>query len=582
MLRVFLLVSFLLTTFFSFSQEMEWLTYYEKSNFTKTPSYKETIVYAKHLAEASSIISYSSFGTSPQGRELPLLIINNSGLSNVDDIKKQDKAVMLIQACIHAGESDGKDAGLMLLRNMIINGQQLDLLDHVVLLFVPIFNVDGHEKFGPYNRINQNGPEEMGWRATAQRLNLNRDYLKADSPEMQAMIRLYQKWLPDFYIDCHVTDGADYVYPLTYGIQMNGNLSEGQSDWLKNDYLPYVKSNMKKSGNPIAPYMDFVRWHDPKSGIRAYFEGPRYSGGYAAINNRPALLIETHMLKDYKTRVTATYEMLINSIKMISANKDQLKKINQDADHVISDLSTNNSDYVLSYKNVESDDKFKYEGYKYTVEKSDLSGGDWYQYSDTPAIYEIPYYKIEDDVKIQVPTAYIVPVELTEIIDKLSLHGVKYQSISNDTIVDVGTYSFENISWKPKSFEGRVMLDYELIPTQKTMTFSRGSKIVYLNQRSAQLAIHMLEPKAPDALVRWGFLNGIFEQKEYAESYVMEKMAREMLVKDPELRKEFEEKKKNDNEFASSSYAILNWFYQKSPYWDKNIAVYPIGRIMNN
>lgn len=562
---------------FVFSQDNEFETYYEKSGYLETPRYNETIAFSKKLAQLSHFISYQTFGMSPQGRDLPLLILGNTDLENGTD---DGKAIMLIQACIHAGESDGKDAGLMLLRDVAIHGKNIDLLENVVILFVPIFNVDGHEQFGPYNRINQNGPINMGWRGTAQKLNLNRDYLKADTPEMQAMINLYQKWRPDFYIDCHVTDGADYIYPLTYGLQMNGNLSQNQSQWLRDVYLPFVDKKMLDSGNPIAPYMDFVQWHDPAKGIQSYMETPRYSGGYAAINNRPALLIETHMLKDYKTRVTATYEMLLNSITLVAEQSSKIINLNKKADEEVAGMSESNEHYVLTYKSFKSDSIFKYEGYEYSVEKSELSGGNWYKYSDTPATMEIDYYDWKPNLSIQVPQAYIIPVELDKVIKKLELHDVKMRDLVRDSLIEVESYRFSNVSWKSSSFEGRIMLDYEASPLTKRISFHKGSKIVDMNQRSAQLAMHLLEPNAPDALVRWGFMNSIFEQKEYAESYVIENIAREMLAENPDLRIEFEKFVKENEGNASNPYAIWNWFYQRTPYWDTNINQYPVGRIM--
>lgn len=562
------------------AQGNEWLTFYEKSGFIETPRYQETIEYSKKLADYSPLLTYHSFGSSPQGRDLPLIILSKSGITSVEDIDHHHKAIVLIQACIHAGESDGKDAGLMLLRDIVINKTNLNLLENIVILFVPIFNVDGHEQFGPFNRINQNGPSEMGWRATAQRLNLNRDYLKADTPEMQAMISLYQTWLPDFYIDCHVTDGADYIYPLTYGLQMHGNLSQGQSEWIKNEYLPFVESNMKSSGNPIAPYMDFIQWHNPKKGIKAYMETPRYSGGYAAINNRPALLIESHMLKDYKTRVSATYNMLLYTLQLIALQSDQLVLENLKADEETINMSAKKKKYILTYEAEKTNKVFKYEGYEYTIEKSALSGGDWYQYSDQPETSSIDYYGWIPKLSIEVPYAYIIPVEFTEIINKLSLHTVEMTGIENDTTMEVETFQFDNVSWKSKPFEGRIMLDYDVVPITRKMMFSKGSIIIDMNQRAAQVIMHLLEPMAPDGLVRWGFFNSIFEQKEYAESYVIERVAREMIDENPELLIELEELKNTDGKFASDPYAIWNWFYQKSPYWDSSVGIYPVGRIM--
>jgi len=574
------LINSLVLSYSGISQQISWETHYEKSGFKETPTYAETVDFSQRLANYSDIISYQSFGVSPQGRALGLMIVDNSGTSNIQDILNGHKAIVLIQACIHAGESDGKDAGLMLLRDMAVEKKHRELLDKVTIIFVPIFNVDGHENFSQYNRINQNGPEEMGWRATAQRLNLNRDYLKADAPEMQAMISLYQEVLPDFYLDCHVTDGADYLYPLTYGLQLQGNLNQEQTSWLKDIYLPYVSTQMANSSQPIAPYMDFLEWHNPLSGIKAYHESPRYSGGYAAINNRPALLIETHMLKDYRTRVAATYDMLLYSLQIIADQSRELKELNLNADRIASELKLGDP-YPLTYKSSESPQKFLYKGYDFIVEESDITGGRWYKYLKQPKELKINYYLQESDIMIEVPKAYIIPVQWKEIIDKLDLHNVSYESLKQDTLLEVETYAFENVKWASRPFEGRIRLEYDTKPIQRTMLFPNGSKIVHLNQRAAQVAIHMLEPQAPDALVRWGFLNSIFEQKEYAESYVMEKKAREMLRKDPGLREEFDNKVKSDEGFANNSWAILNWFYQKTPYWDDQLGIYPIGRIMN-
>lgn len=564
-----------------FGQNEQWITYYERSGYLETPRYQETIRFSKSLADHSPMISYKSLGTSPQGRDLPLLIIDNKGLTTVEDVRNQGKAVILIQACIHSGESDGKDAGLMLARDMAIHAKNVDLLDNVTLLFVPIFNVDGHERFGPYNRINQNGPKEMGYRTTAQRLNLNRDFLKADAPEMQAMIKLYTEWLPDFYIDCHVTDGADYIYPLTYGLQINGNLDDDLSDWLRSTYLPFIEVKMEASGNPISPYLGFVEWHNPSSGMRAYMETPRYSGGYAALHNRPALLIETHMLKDYKTRVLATYEMLLHSIEIFAEQSFRIQQLNKQADESAAAMFRSDEEYTLTFRSSEDAEKFTYKGFEYEVAKSEVSGGDWYTYSDQPATFEIDYFPWEPDKTIKLPSAYVIPAEWQEIISKLELHGVELTPITSDTTMKIETYQLSNVSWRQRPFEGRLLLDYKTTLITRHKQYPKGSMIAYLDQRTAQLIVHALEPDAPDCFLRWGFMNQIFEQKEYAESYVMEKMAREMMNEDPELKARFEAKGKNDSSFASSPWAILNWFYQQSPYWDEEINVYPIGRLLD-
>ena len=210
----------------------DWQTFYEMSGYKATPRYAETVEYCVRLAAVSPQIHYTAFGISPQGRPLPLLILDKEGRKTAEEVRGSDNVVFLIQAGIHSGEIDGKDAGLMLVRDIAVSGRLPHLLDHVTILFIPIFNVDGHERFGAYNRANQNGPEEMGWRVTAQNLNLNRDYLKADTPEMQSWLKLYNRWLPEFFADCHVTDGADYQYVLTYKIEQHGILDRRIIRWI--------------------------------------------------------------------------------------------------------------------------------------------------------------------------------------------------------------------------------------------------------------------------------------------------------------------------------------------------------------
>lgn len=247
--------------------EKAWLTYYEKSNFLETPQYDETINYIQRLEKASPWVRLEYFGTTPEGRQLPLVIVDKKSHFTADKVHQENKAILLIQAGIHAGEIDGKDAGLMLIRDMVIHGKYAELLDNVTILFMPIFNLDGHERFGPYNRINQNGPKEMGWRVTSQNLNLNRDYMKADAPEMRSFLKMIKEWDPDFFVDCHVTDGADYRHVVTYHLEKNIHMSAAVREWSAKTYLPYLEEKMKTSGFPLSPYIGLVDENDITKGI---------------------------------------------------------------------------------------------------------------------------------------------------------------------------------------------------------------------------------------------------------------------------------------------------------------------------
>ncbi|MCK4406131.1 MAG: hypothetical protein KAV44_00505 [Bacteroidales bacterium] len=563
-----------------FSQDSDWQTYYEKSGFKETPRYDQTVEYCKKLASASPWIKYVSFGVSPQGRDLPLLIVDRNGNFTPLKVHRSGNAVLLIEAGIHPGEIDGKDAGLMFIRDIAIYKKYEDLLNHVTILFIPIFNVDGHERFSAYNRINQNGPKEMGWRTTAQNLNLNRDFLKADTPEMKAWLKMFNKWLPDFFVDIHATDGADFQYVMTYALETFGNMDDGLTTWAENEYLKVMEEDMEKAGYPIFPYVAFRRWHDPKSGLRSMLSAPRLSQGYTAIQNRIGFLIENHMLKDYKTRVSATYEALIITCEILNKEYEKLIMLNKIADEYSAGSEFRSKKFPIDFRASNDSIMVDFKGFEYEVERSNLSGGNWFKYSDKPVDFKLPYFNNQNPVvEVDLPEAYIIPPEWIDVIERLELHGIKYSQLDEPVVIPVKTYKFKNVSWRQLPYEGRhpVSFDYDEIIEERE--FSAGSVVIDMNQRTARVIAHILEPKAPDSYLYWGFFDAIFEQKEYAESYVMESLARKMLVEDPELKKEFEQMKTNNPDFANNFWAILNWFYSKTPYWDQKKNVYPVGKI---
>ncbi|MFC2113863.1 M14 family metallopeptidase [Bacteroidota bacterium] len=565
------------------AQKDEFLTFYEQSGYSKTPDYDQTIDYCKELADASPWVSYTNFGKSPQGRELPLLIIDKDGFGQSREVRQTEKIVVLIQAGIHAGEINGKDAGLMLIRDIAITKKLESLLNNVTILFIPIYNVDGHEHFGPYSRINQNGPDECGWRTNASNLNLNRDFLKAEAPETQAWLKLFIEWLPEFFVDIHSTDGADYQYALTYGMETFGLMSSDLNDWQKNTFLKYVENKMEKADYPIYPYVMFRNWHDPRSGLRGGVGNPMLSQAYSAIQNRPGLLIESHMLKDYKTRVSSTYEMLIHSLTILNKESYKLKKMIHESEIYVSGNDFRANKFTLKWQTTSDSQMVDFKGVEYSSEKSDLTGGLWFQYSKEKKNFSIPYFnKFEPKKQVVLPEAYIIPAEWTEVIKRLEMHGIEIWKTTKESKINVSTYKFTDLKWSQKPYEGRqTLVDFNIKQLEETKVFPAGSVVVSMNQATAKVIAFILEPEAPGSFVYWGFFNPIFEQKEYGESYVMEKVAREMLEKDPALKAEFELKKKDNPDFANNQWEILNWFYSKTPYWDNRINAYPVGRILS-
>jgi hypothetical protein len=566
------------------AQDTAFLTFYERSGFLKTPRYSETIDFCKKLDNASPILHYTTFGISPQGRDLPMLIADRNGNFTPEAVRKSGNAVLLIEACIHPGESDGKDAGLMLLRDLAINKMNIDLLDHITILFIPIFNADGHERFGPYNRINQNGPEEMGWRTTSRNLNLNRDFLKAETPEMKAWLAMYNAWLPEFFVDVHSTDGADYQYTMTYALETGGCMESNLSGWTENSYEKYIVSEMEKSGFPVFPYVQFRNWHDPRSGLVIGVAPPMLSQGYTAIQNRPGLLIETHMLKPYKVRVSSTYAVLMHTMELLDKEYKALQLLEKKADALTASPQFRENPFPVSFAVSYADSTItEFKGFDYTMDTSDLTGGLWFKYNNQkPAVWQLTTFPVNKPAKmVTLPEAYLVPPQYSFVIEGLKLHGVKMIPLKKETTFLAKTTRFSNARWQQRPVEGHHKLTCDLTDSIELCTFPAGSMLVDMNQRTARVIAHLLEPASPDSYAAWGFFDICMEQKEYSESYVMETIAREMLQKDPALKAEFEKKKVLDKEFASDPEAILNWFYSKTPYWDSNFNVYPIRRIVD-
>jgi murein tripeptide amidase MpaA len=562
---------------------VEWQTTAERTNYAKTSSYEEAVAYSKRLANASGgLIIYRAYGRSGEGRDLPLLIAAEAKTFTPEAVRKAGKGVVLIQAGIHAGEIDGKDAGLALLRDIAITKTQRALLKDVVILFEVIYNVDGHENSNPYMRINQNGPDEMGFRANATNLNLNRDYMKADAPETRSWLGLWNEWKPDVFIDCHVTDGADFQYNVTYEYAHFQEVSPAIKTWMDQHFDGNVVPKVEKEGNLLTHYVEFAG-REVTGGIATFIATPRFATGYTPLRNRAGLLIETHVYKPYESRVRGTYDVLRHFIEEIGQSKESLFEANQKADsETISRGKTYDASrqFPLQLSVTDKSTPLAFKGVEYKMEDSPISGGRRLAYGTKPLNITIPRFD-EGKVTASVapPLYYIVPPQYKDVIEVLKLHGVKFDTLRRPLTAEVESYKLTEPKWATASFENRVTLTCKQTTVKETRMYRAGSILIPLDQEAANVAIHLLEPNGPDSFVYWGFFNSVFEQKEYGESYQIEKVAVKMLAEDPKLKAEFEAKLK-DETFAKNPRARLNFFYERSPYFlNQKVGVYPVGRI---
>jgi hypothetical protein len=566
------------------SEHSTWATHAELTGYRETPRYEETIAYCQRLAGASPLLEYSTFGQSGEGRDLAVLIATSDGTSTPAAAKAAGKPVILIQACIHAGEPDGKDAGLALLRDIAITGKHPELLKSVVVLFIPIYNADGHERFGPYNRINQNGPSEMGWRTTTSYLNLNRDYMKADAPETRAWLGLWNEWQPDLFIDCHVTDGADYQYNITYHHEHHEGVPRSVLDWEREVFDRLVPPQMEAEGNIVSWYLEFRDNRDFTQGIVDFSGSPRFSTGYTPLRNRPGILIETHMLKEYEPRVKGTYDLLRFALEEVNQDPGRLLRAGREADEeTITRGQTYDESrrYPLTFELTDNVIPYHLKAVEYHTEHSSVSDAQWVIFGTEPLDITVPMYNdFRPRGTVAPPLYYIVPPQWRGVIEVLAAHGLELQRTAESAVIQVETYRFTGVRFPSATFEGRTMPLFRTQVTQEERRFPANSVVVPMAQAGAGVAIQLLEPDAPDSLASWGFFNAAFEQKEYSEDYVSEKLAREMMAEDPALREEFEQKLATEPDFAASSGIRLQFFYERSPYWDPELNLYPVGRVV--
>lgn len=558
----------------------EWLTLFEKSNQQKSPSYKETIAYFKKFVDETDYANMFTIGISPQIREIKCLVIAGNEEFTPEKAKKSGKAIVLIQNGIHSGEIEGKDACMLLLREMLVTKEKFNLLKNVIFLIIPVFNVDGHERLSPFNRPNQNGPLLMGWRTTSQNLNLNRDYMKADSLEMRAWLKLFSDWLPDFMIDNHTTNGADYQYHITYGLERKENISPILSKWISEKYLPYIVENVERDGFLTARYIEF-KGKKLSDGIVDYPMLPRFSTGYCAVQNRVCLLVETHSLKPFSNRVFSTKSIMTHTVDYINRNFRELIQLNKKADSDTINYFCNKGKVLpVDFEDTGEHEIFQFKGFESYEEESEITGSKVLHYTNKPVVIEIPNFnKTRVKIAVNIPNAYLIPKEYSNLVDVMRLHGIRCEILSSSKQLLVEKYKFVNDQFANHPYEGRQQVSFGINKYYEKVKLPKGTFMIPTNQRTLRVIVNLLEPMSPASFVKWGFFNSIFERKEYAETFIMEPIAKQMLKDEQKLSKEFYAKLESDENFRNSPLERLDFFYRNSPYFDKNEKVYPVMRL---
>ena len=552
----------------------------------------------KKLAAASPLLTMVSIGKSVEGRDIYMMIASTEKNTTAAALKKSGKPILLAQAGIHSGEIDGKDAGMMLLRDIAF-GNKKTLLDKVNFLFIPIFNVDAHEHSSPYNRPNQRGPQNQGWRTNAQNLNLNRDYAKIDTREIRSVIQVMNEYDPVLYMDIHVTDGVDYQYDITFGgLGLQGN-SPGIAQWLETTYKPAADKDLTANGHIPGQLLTALNDIDFSKGNVLTAGGPRFSDSYGNMRHMASILVENHSLKPFKQRVLGTYVLLESTLKLLATQGKTLKEITE------KDKAIRLAKVPMAWKIPQMDGMVNFEraanvkisvaatappdslnllGIASRILKSPVTNADYVEWLGKPVTMTIVNYKgTEPTDFITRPKGYWIPPSCDDVIARLKLHGIKMEIINAPREVAVEMYRITKYIYgddnhQLETFEGHMQVSGTTKTETRKQLFPTGSAYISTNQPLGHLAMLLLEPVSKDSYFSWGFFNSIFQRTEYIEPYIMEPMAKKMLEDSPALQKEFEDKKAADKVFSNDQNAILTWFYSKTKFYDERYLLYPVAR----
>ena len=553
-------------------------TPFEKGNGNRSTTYEECISYYQELDRRFDEVKLLTYGRTSVGKPLHLLVISKDKIFDPSAIRSANKRIYLVNNGIHPGEPDGIDASMMFARDVLTKKEMSTILDHVVIIIIPVYNVSGMLNRGSSSRANQNGPEEYGFRGTSQNYDLNRDFVKCDSREAQTFTEIFQEWKPEIFVDTHVSNGADYTYTMTLIASQPDKLQPILADYQEKILLPDLYTAMRTASFEVTPYVN-PKEETPDSGLIAFLETPRYSTGYAALFNCIGMMPETHMLKPYAPRVQSTYQLIYEVGKIVNRDYDLIGKNRKKADEEV----RQQKEFELSWK---LDDKtfsnISFKGFAAKYKASEVSGQRRLYYDrNEPYEKQIPFYNhyVASKKRIK-PFAYIIPQGWEKIIERLRWNGVEMKQLSKDTILPVQVYYIDDYKSNEHAFEGHYLhSNVSLREETQPLQFYKGDYVVFPQQTSNRYILEMLEPEGVDSYFAWNFFDPVLMEKEYFSDYVWEDKAAELLKTDSKLKAAFEERKKNDSAFASDANAQLYFIYSHSPNFEKSFQRYPVARV---
>ncbi|PQJ72217.1 M14 family metallopeptidase [Polaribacter butkevichii] len=553
-------------------------TLFETSNGTETPEYKDVISYYKDLAEEYAAISLFSFGETDSGKPLHLVVYSNEGVFNVDEIKHLPKNRVLINNGIHPGESDGIDASMLLLRDLVQNDSLKEKYKNTIICVIPVYNIGGSLNRNSATRANQNGPKSYGFRGNARNYDLNRDFIKQDSKNAAAFADIFHTVNPDVFIDNHVSNGADYQYAITHLFTQHNKLGGNLGTFIEENMRPSLEKSLENKGIAITPYVN-VWGTTPKEGWSQFFDSPRYSTGYTTLFNTLGLMVETHMLKPYKTRVAQTYQLLFSALDFTEKNGVKIKELRANAvDEVLAQET-----YPIVFKvDAKNSTELQFKGYEGEYIDSKVTTGQRLFYDKSkPYTEPVKYYNNFVATKtVKIPKAYVLQQGWHKVLERLKNNNIKFSRFKNDTVIAVEVNHIDNFETSKTAYEGHYLhANTSVKASTQNFKFRKGDVYIDTHQKGVRYLLETLEAAATDSFFNWNFFDTILQQKEGYSAYVFEDIAEDFLAQNPTIKKEFLEKLKTDTAFANNAKAQLNFVYKQSPHYELAHLRLPIFKI---
>lgn len=536
-----------------------------------TPDYPTLIKIYKNLAAEHDEIQLFQMGQSDHGEQIYLCLINAGQDSTLAFEQARSGTTLLVNNAIHPGEPDGVNACLLWIDDWIKNGKSNKI---PVVAIIPAYNVGGMFNRSSSSRANQNGPEEYGFRGNAQNLDLNRDFIKMDSKNMEVFAKIYHGLDPDVFIDTHVSNGADYQYTMTYIASVRERMSPSLGAIMHDDLIPYLKNKFEKRNNPIAPYVD-MKGKTPDEGIQVFNDLPRYAMGYASLFNAISFTTETHMLKPFPDRVQSTLAFIDDVIIWMSKNVKEIEKARSEA----FEWDMNVTHYSYNYNLTDAHDSIIFHGFEAHYPISEVTGIEQLKYDrEKPYSKFIPYYNIlRASDSIEIPKYIVIGGENLDVIEKLKANQVVFDYISIKDKLEVKQARIAKFSSPNSPYEGHFLHSgIQVEWNNPVLHFDQHDVVIPMNQKNRRFIMSVLTPDSPDSYFAWNAMDSYVQQKEYFSPYVFEDHARQMLEDDEELKKHFELKKQEDEEFRKSEWLQLYYLYQRSKFYEPTHNFLPI------